>query len=641
MPNFVRDNTALNNGKSDFAPSGAPANQSLTAPEWNTAEQDKADLRNELLSALYHGWEQSASAVSAANKARIRLNTLNRLQASMNAGAYKSLTVDGLYVGDYGAVGDGVTNDAVAIQACVDAALSAGKAVIFDAKTYLVNSEISVKGANLTIISQGKARTVLKAGAAMRAVLRLGVDSAETGTQANGTFMHGGITIDGNRNAKYGLMFLQCGNGRFDNIYARKCTFDGVYMAQRTTDDSVLCNNDANLFLDLDASVNGTIIGTTEFDDPTDANPDTRHVGYFVGADQFQLTAATVSRTSGSNILTGSGTTFLTWGIRAGDPIRVGVSPNTEYFVVQSVDSETQLTLAKNSGITSGTQPWSVGRGSGYWEDGHTDNNINKFLGGLFRSNAGYAFGFRGIYGPTMSSVFIDYHRYWGIRVGINSEQYYSGGTTLRTAGGFGGPVITSHFNHVYFEAIGRKPFYFRSAIDCNVEHPMDFGYDGDPYDSNPADVNGMYTNKRGVHDIGIWEYQSEGATIYNFLPSKLGKDFFILGKAYVDSSQFAHGTAWAVGTTLPLTKTTCILDPNGSNRTITATPHFTLENNRTVTIINKRGGGGDIVIQDDSVLPGSGMQLNGSANVTLTPGSTISFYCDGSYWYEKGRSIR
>lgn len=643
MANFVNGGVPLNNGKSNNNALPVASDKGLTAAEWNETQSWLDDLRNWLVGAVYFGLAQSGEGVSATNKAKLRLASAgsgriaNTLQASINGGIFKSMMPDYIHVRDYGAVGDGSTNDATAIQAAFDAAFADGKPVVFDAKTYLVNSELKVLVKHVTVLGQGPQRTFFKAGAAMRAVLRLGVDSGETGADTQGVFRD--FAINGNRNAKYGLMLLRCSNSTFSDVTASGCTYDGIYLANHNTDDSVVCINDNNAFYNCGASNNGTIIGTTEFDDPSDAVPDTRHVGYYVLPSQFLLTTGTVSLTSGSPTLTGSGTTFLTWGLRSGDPIRVGVSPNTQWFVIHSVDSETQLTLASNSSVTASARPWSCGRGSGYWEDGHADNNINRHYSGQYRSNAGFAMAFRGIYGPTCIGQFIDYHRYWAIRVGNNAGQYYSGGTILRS--GTAGPCISPRFIGIYFEAIGRKPFYLRSVQDFLAEGCMDLGYETDPFDMNAVDCFGLYNNRRGLHDIKAWETNYTASTMVNYIPSKYMRDGLLLSTTRVEGRQYAYTSGWIVGTPILLEKYFNQLNPGGANRTMTATPHFVLVQDQIVIISTELSSGFNIILQDNSVLPGSKLLLSGSANVTLTPGSTISFKCDGTYWWEIARCIR
>src|SRR5258708_3681011 len=64
----------------------------------------------------------------------------------------------------YGAKGDGTTNDAVAIQAAIDAAHSAGGGVIFlPAGTYIVKSALELQS-NVTLRGAGWGAAVVKVG---------------------------------------------------------------------------------------------------------------------------------------------------------------------------------------------------------------------------------------------------------------------------------------------------------------------------------------------------------------------------------------------------------------------------------------------------------------------------------------------
>ena len=90
---------------------------------------------------------------------------------------------DRFHVDDYGAVGDGTTNDAAAIQLAIDAAEAAlGGTVVFGPKTYAIASGLTITANNVLLRGQGYdtrhdvgtafvSATVLKATAAMTTMI--------------------------------------------------------------------------------------------------------------------------------------------------------------------------------------------------------------------------------------------------------------------------------------------------------------------------------------------------------------------------------------------------------------------------------------------------------------------------------------
>lgn len=63
---------------------------------------------------------------------------------------------DSLSVKDFGATGDGTTNDSTAVQACITAAQAAGKSVRFPAGTYVISS-LGTQGGRLFLVGDGDA----------------------------------------------------------------------------------------------------------------------------------------------------------------------------------------------------------------------------------------------------------------------------------------------------------------------------------------------------------------------------------------------------------------------------------------------------------------------------------------------------
>ena len=64
-------------------------------------------------------------------------------------------------VKDSGATGDGVTDDATAIQAAIDLAEAAGGIVYFPEGNYLIGTELTVGAANVQVVGSGRAQSVI------------------------------------------------------------------------------------------------------------------------------------------------------------------------------------------------------------------------------------------------------------------------------------------------------------------------------------------------------------------------------------------------------------------------------------------------------------------------------------------------
>lgn len=103
-----------------------------------------------------------------------------------------------LSVLDYGAVGDGVTNDTTAIQNCINDCFSTGKNMLVPAGTYLVTAltmSSDVYSNHFSIFGEGRNKTIIRKYATSSAVVLTIGDSTPAIFQANITIE--GITFDG------------------------------------------------------------------------------------------------------------------------------------------------------------------------------------------------------------------------------------------------------------------------------------------------------------------------------------------------------------------------------------------------------------------------------------------------------------
>lgn len=145
-------------------------------------------------------------------------------------------------VRDYGAAGDGATDDTAAIQAALAAASPSG-AVFFPDGTYLVSSPLD-KPASVSLFGLTRAGAVLKmkTGANVAAVIRTSGFAALTGTTSRSGEFNSEIrnlTIDGNKAGNTAGVGLQLYGKHFrlENITVQNCYSTGIYTEYAGADD--------------------------------------------------------------------------------------------------------------------------------------------------------------------------------------------------------------------------------------------------------------------------------------------------------------------------------------------------------------------------------------------------------------------
>lgn len=102
-------------------------------------------------------------------------------------------------VKDFGAVGDGTTNDTTAIQAAITAASSVGDVVFFPNGTYLISSTLTISVNRILLVGQGRDNTTIKTSTASIVLVT---------SNAAMTTLHG-ITLEGDSTTTIGFL----GNG--------------------------------------------------------------------------------------------------------------------------------------------------------------------------------------------------------------------------------------------------------------------------------------------------------------------------------------------------------------------------------------------------------------------------------------------
>jgi parallel beta-helix repeat protein len=133
----------------------------------------------------------------------------------------------------YGAKGDGVSDDTVALQNAVNAAAAAKTAVYLPSGTYIVSAPISLPaGAGYSVIGSGWGTTVkLKAASNCYVFAMTGADTRITmrDLTIDGDCLEQGTT--GSSGGVNGLGAVAC---RFDNIHFTACRDDALYLGGQT-----------------------------------------------------------------------------------------------------------------------------------------------------------------------------------------------------------------------------------------------------------------------------------------------------------------------------------------------------------------------------------------------------------------------
>lgn len=126
---------------------------------------------------------------------------------------------------DYGAAGDGVTNDGTAIGSAVAAAKAAGGGVVFFPQgTYLVSAAIVVDGANITLQGAGRSATIIKT-VGNHQIIR-GVSVA--GLQVRDLQVLG--DADSGKTSQRGIEWTGVSDGLIHNVWAKNLGYDGILL---------------------------------------------------------------------------------------------------------------------------------------------------------------------------------------------------------------------------------------------------------------------------------------------------------------------------------------------------------------------------------------------------------------------------
>jgi hypothetical protein len=166
-------------------------------------------------------WKQSPSDL-ASTGGSINADTLDTYHAS-------SFVLKGdqmINVKDYGAVGNGSTNDSTAIQSALDALGATGGTLLFPKGTYMLSASIKVPS---YCKLQGLGSVTLKRNAAIDNLLINKSDTVTGVYAANSNIILDNLIFDGNAGTYGTTNCTLVGFGHCDNIKIMNCTFKNIY----------------------------------------------------------------------------------------------------------------------------------------------------------------------------------------------------------------------------------------------------------------------------------------------------------------------------------------------------------------------------------------------------------------------------
>jgi hypothetical protein len=296
-------------------------------------------------------------------------------------------------------------DDYPTIQDAIDDAEDNGAVeILFSAQVYEVSTELvlhsgadhPVKLRGVPHNYNGSGGTIIRATAGMRSVLAVlgqycAIDS---------------IRFDANRQATYGLFLRNATLLRCNWVMVEKALVDGVHCDVQEANNL----NDGMRWESCIFTNNGTNYRTSGI------------AGDYAYGYRTTVAGTAATTASSTTVTFTSAPDLTTLGIRKGDYLRVGDTLATAFYGLIDTVSSSSITLQPAASnlptLTVSGKNYAIGVGDGWHEERHADNNVNVFIGCLFRGSGGSGFRMNGLHGDTILGGQFDFNNFGGCSFG-------------------------------------------------------------------------------------------------------------------------------------------------------------------------------------------------------------------------------
>lgn len=500
-----------------------------------------------------------------------------------------------LHVANYGATGNGTSDDGPALQRAMNDAFDLKQPLEFDGKVYVTHQELDNQGITMRGC-RGAGPTTIKAGVGttLTAIMKV-----------NGTTSMNDFTLDGNGYAKHAMRLQFASYSVFENIKFYYTLSDGLN--SEGLSDTVILRN-------CMSQSNGTVYRTSGGPNPA--------AGVYK-----PIVAGTVSTTSGSKVLTFTDAhDWAAMNVRQGDWIVIAGTTaafaDCEIFCIGTIVDSTHLEsqVYMPSFRNAAAKGFAILAGDGVRQEVASDNN-NWYLTTYRCLNvAGAGLSFAGLYGARVDQLQADACGGPAVRVG-------SASSTATSA-----PCIVTRLSGIYAETFGEQaPWCVFGACFAGLEiEDVKFGFDA------------FYTPNASLGYGNVSAILAEPAVLSRPI-GDAQVDYTLKARLYRTTAvgQMIYipvGVGAVAGTTISATYAT-ILWATGNPGTMTAVPNISAGAEGQIIHVFYTDAAGSMTLQSEAALAGSGLRLL-SDTVTLSRRDSISLiYTDGS-WREISRSV-